>query len=507
MFALGMTGAMSDAKAVAPPKLSGIISLPLELILQISSYLGQKERGRLTQTCRTLNAHLASELYEHDAKNDDNHALWFACRMNIVSTLETVLARNDSLVNLHFEKDHGINPRNISDPRGLSPLSVAVRAGSIRATKRLLSLGADANLADSTLLSHGILFYPIHWAVSPRPRDKRKDVPSRMVKILSANGARLNQVPLDGRPDLLQGNAFHLKEAPIFHALTIPLPCVVAFRREHGDNHTAYKDEINKAFEEQLSLLQTLLRHGADANLRDRQGRTPLMFLLLQLAQYRPAFPFDSSFATRDEKDEQRHIVCQNVLPYIDVLVSAGADLSAQAAYDDDSAESGGGGGGERKTALHLACGLDERYGAAVVRLLDHGGDANAASVPHGRTPLYEYCERPPRDPQTAAGLGALVARGARLDQRDDAGRTPLHALCVARAAVCDRVKLARMLVLRWGADPLARDRAGRTAEGYARENGDRETARFLAKMKWRQTGKKNQSGGRQASVGQDSGG
>ncbi|RYP13264.1 hypothetical protein DL767_010836 [Monosporascus sp. MG133] len=67
------------------------------------------------------------------------------------------------------------------------------------------------------------------------------------------------------------------------------------------------------------------------------------------------------------------------------------------------------------------------------------------------------------------------------------------------------------MLVLRWGADPLARDRAGRTAEGYARENGDRETASFLAKMKWRQNAKKNQKtkksqpGGCQASVAQDS--
>ncbi|RYP36575.1 hypothetical protein DL767_003279 [Monosporascus sp. MG133] len=250
---LGMTEAMSNTKAVASHKPSDIASLPLELILEISSYLGQKERGRLTQTCRTLNAHLAPELYRHDAKDDDNHALWFACRMNIVSTLKTVLTLNDSLVNSHFEQDHGINPRNISDPGGLSPLSVAVRAGSIRATKKLLSLGADANLADRALGSQGILFYPIHWAVSPPRRDKRKDVRSRMVKILSANGARLDQVPLGRRPDLLQGSAFHLEEAPIFHALTVPLPCVVAFRREHGDNHTAYKDEINKAFEEQLA--------------------------------------------------------------------------------------------------------------------------------------------------------------------------------------------------------------------------------------------------------------
>ncbi|RYO90021.1 hypothetical protein DL764_008502 [Monosporascus ibericus] len=490
MPALGMTGAMSDTKAVASPKPSGIASLPLELILVISSYLGQKERGRLTQTCRALNAHLAPELYRYDTKNDDNHALWFACRMNIVSTLETVLARNDSLVNLHFEMGHCINPRNINDPCGLSPLSVAVRAGSIRATKKLLSLGADANLADCALWSHGIVFYPIHWAVSPPRRDKRKDVPSRMVKILSANGARLNQVPLDRRPNLLLGSVFNPEEAPIFHALTVPLPCVVAFRREHGDNHTVYMDEINKAFEEQLSLLQTLLRHGADPNLRDRHGRTPLMFLLLQLARYRPAFPFDSSFATRDEMDEQRHIVCESVLPYIDMLVSAGADLSAQAAYD--SAERDG--DAEGKTALHLACSLDERYGATVVRLLEHGSDANAVSEPYRRTPLYEYCEQPPRDPQTAAGLGALIARGARLDQRDYEGRTPLHALCLARAAVCNRTKLARILVLRWGADPLARDHAGRTAEGYAREKGDKETGKFLAKMKWlAQKAKKNQ--------------
>ncbi|RYP06139.1 hypothetical protein DL765_009619 [Monosporascus sp. GIB2] len=491
MSALGMAVAMSDTKAVASPKLSGIMSLPLELILEISSYLGQKERGRLTQTCRALNAHLAPELYEHDTKNDDNHALWFACRMNRASTLETVLARNGSLVNSHFEKHHHTSPRFINDSPGLSPLSVAVRAGNIRVTKKLLSLGADANMVDRTRWSHGILYYPIHWAVSRPRRGKQKDVASRMVKILSANGARLNQVPLDRRPDRPRGGAFDVEEAPIFHALTISLPRVVAYRWEHGNNHMVYEDEINKDFEEQLSLLQSLLRHGADPNLRDRKGRTPLMFLLLQLARYRPAFPFDISFATREEMDEQRHIVCQNVLPYIDALVSAGADLSAQAAYDHDSAE--GDGGAERKTALHLACGLDERYGAVVARLLDHGSDANAASVPHGRTPLYEYCERPPRDPQTAAGLGALVARGARLDLRDRDGRTPLHALCAARAAVCDRVKLARMLVLRWGADPLARDGAGRTAEGYARENGDGETADFLAKMKWRQSAKKNQ--------------
>ncbi|AKT34475.1 Ankyrin repeat [Pyrobaculum sp. WP30] len=175
-----------------------------------------------------------------------------------------------------------------------------------------------------------------------------------------------------------------------------------------------------------------LLAAGADPNVRDPDGETPL------------------------------HIAAEQCRADLaELLLKHGADPSAR--------------DNQGKTPLHIAVG--GRCGAVVELLLKHGADPNARNK-EGRTPLH-----------SAAISGnvklaeILLSRGADPNARAADGATPLH-LATGRLRTYLQEEVCHTdfvrLLLSYGADLNIRDGDGRTPLHYAARDGCVEVVRIL---------------------------
>jgi ankyrin repeat protein len=129
------------------------------------------------------------------------------------------------------------------------------------------------------------------------------------------------------------------------------------------------------------------------------------------------------------------------------------------------------------RTPLHYAVRM--REAAMIIPLLGrHGANPNAhAAGGKGTTPLMTVVEAFFEDldkKRCAQLVRLLVQTGARIDEPDDRGDTPL-----ALAAVNNFPELVKLL-LELGANPSLRLRSGKTAADYARERGSHEMAALL---------------------------
>lgn len=129
------------------------------------------------------------------------------------------------LVQWLIEHDADPNKRYMYGP---TPLSIAAQSASLEIVKLLLESGAS--------VQHG---YPLHSAIH---NNREED----LVKLLLQNGASPNAIKWDGKPE-----AFY----DILAGVGTPL-------------HVAYKVGNE-------SVIQLLLDHGADPNIRDTKGRLP----------------------------------------------------------------------------------------------------------------------------------------------------------------------------------------------------------------------------------------
>jgi ankyrin repeat protein len=187
-------------------------------------------------------------------------------------------------------------------------------------------------------------------------------------------------------------------------------------------------------------ILDLLLAHGADPNLRDNNGSTPLC-----------------------EASEDGH------LDNVQVLLRARADIGPACGVDKNSplhlAAAGGHGSVARtligseapleaknrlaNTPLHAAIRSENR---ATLQLLIEAGANPAARNERGETPLHQAVTRGKADM-----VKALLAAGAPLEARNARGATPLWL-----AANYDALEIARLL-LDAGADPGAKATDGDT--------------------------------------------
>jgi uncharacterized protein len=95
--------------------------------------------------------------------------------------------------------------------------------------------------------------------------------------------------------------------------------------------------------------------------------------------------------------------------------------------------------------------------------LLDRGAKVNHRDR-YGGTPLMAAAMGADRHPSNAACLRLLLARGARLNSQDLDGNTAL--MVAARSGTPENVRV----LLRAGADPTPKNKAGKTALDFARE-------------------------------------
>lgn len=224
-----------------------------------------------------------------------------------------------------------------------------------------------------------------------------------------------------------------------------------------------------------------LLDHGADIELRDALGHTPLQSAAIHgaegvaaLLRRRGASIDVFSLAALGDNEALRAMLREEPalaaargpngtrpLHWVggrataEILVKAGADVGAM--------DVGG------RTPLHSAA----RIGRGVVLewLAAEGADVDAADA-DGETPLHVCAGR--FGEVDIEGAEALINAGAHLDVQDAAGETPLHeAVRVGNLAIC-------RYLLDEGADVAVADRRGRTPLHVASDFGRVKCARTL---------------------------
>lgn len=138
----------------------------------------------------------------------------------------------------------------------------------------------------------------------------------------------------------------------------------------------------------------------------------------------------------------------RSVIPIMRVLLDAGAQVNLHAALGE--------------TALILAA--SGRGGESIELLLARGADPNLAD-PKQKTPLMWMVDTQfHRGLDTSASIGPMVLAGARIDDRDDAGRTALMWAVTGLGTSFDvRPRVVAKLV-EHGADVNAIDSGGETA-------------------------------------------
>jgi ankyrin repeat protein len=165
-------------------------------------------------------------------------------------------------------------------------------------------------------------------------------------------------------------------------------------------------------------LVRVLLDHGANANVEDSQGWTPLHHL----------------FAIPDTS--------KDVLGVVRLLFERGADVNAPNTCKD------------HVIPLHFAS--YRRHLELVRALLDHGANVHAEDV-RGWTPFYHVFANPDTSKDVHGVAQLLLERGADVNTPDKDHSTPLHL-----ASSRQRLDLVQVL-LDNGANVNAKDIVGRT--------------------------------------------
>ena len=220
-------------------------------------------------------------------------------------------------------------------------------------------------------------------------------------------------------------------------------------------------------------LLNVLLDAGADANVTDGRGRTPLFYAVteskdvVQLLLARGARIDHRDRLGATCLHEAVHTSLGNT-DMVEFLIGRGADLKAT--------DAGG------RTAMHYLTANEHYLDEAMLDfLLARGFDINVRDL-GGATPLHYAVAGGIDDLHQVGWYGSadparrLVARGAHVSAADKAGRTPLHAFAARNLGNED---LLRLLV-ESGADPAARDARGKTPLDLAIDAGNEGTMALL---------------------------
>lgn len=371
---------------------------------------------------------------------------------------------------VRFLLEAGANLNATNNP-GATPLHIAVTNEGVQFLVMLQEAGVDISAPDSRVPT------PLHIPegnegdeILPGLLDAAADI---MTALLEA-GADVNAGAGGyGTPLLhvITGTRWVRTAAINEAAVAALLEADADVNAADADGNTPLLASLNtERREAPLSdLALRLLALGADPNTRGDRGRTPLFAAaaLKEPALTRALLEAGADpLALTDDGASTLHAAAASGSPeVISLLVGAGVDPNALM--------------GDFGTPLHLAVrgpsgGLlarteDSHWRLRAFALLEAGADPNARAE-QGDTPLH-------RTSDTALVTG-LVQAGADVNARNDLGETPLH---LARRS--NRLPAIRTL-LELGADPDARDNAGRIADPDCHWDGGGDSFRgwdFLA--------------------------
>lgn len=337
---------------------------------------------------------------------DDLTALHCAAGIGLEDIVATLLERNAAV---------NVRTRAALD----TPLHLAAGRGSVPIVNMLLEAGADIDaksqngtpLFNAVAGGHADVFeFLIQHGADPRLKNRhgesalhaalRNRRPSTLVDALIEKGVDLNAVGKEGETVLhVAAAGGHLD--------------IVEKLVEHGADVNAVARQGTALMQGAFypAICRFLLEHGADPNLADADGDTPLMraaqMRKVEIAEMLLAAGAKAG-AARERRDSPLHHAARSgSVEMVTLLIRHGADASAP--------------GISNRTPLHEAVASSGAASLDVVKLLLEW-DANVnARDDAGRTPLIE-ARRAKREV-----VEALVNQGADIHARDDGGKNVLY--------------------------------------------------------------------------------
>jgi serine/threonine-protein phosphatase 6 regulatory ankyrin repeat subunit B len=326
---------------------------------------------------------------------------------------------------------------DINSQENLSKLHDACSAGDIQVVRFLIDKGADINARNSQGST------PLCVAAASNHKE--------VVELLLDEGANINAPGRRGYTPLgiaarcgsketaefliEKGANIHTPDnkgmTPLDLAKEWGWTEIVELLREHG----AEESEINEQTIEMainsnnLEKVKELIAQGADVNVRDSRGNTPLI-----------------------------QAIIQRKLLFVEILVSGGADVNAK---DEDG-----------QTPLHLAVLAGRKD--IVELLIAKGADVNVKSNTWDTTPLIAALRSGHED---IAQM--LIVKGADVNGRGRGDYTPLHCAAMNRAGMTGSIEIMKLL-LAGGADIEARQEHDATPLACATYDGNTESTKFL---------------------------
>jgi ankyrin repeat protein len=287
--------------------------------------------------------------------------------------------------------------------KATAALIPAIRIGDAAAVRRLLQAGADPNVEDKPHKAFSFLDI-LKGLLHPAPLAAKRQYPTALLLALQRNDLPVLRLLVEDGADV----NVHDSNG------STPLLLVANQFASTEDESAPFADKVSltgKARATQTAIARLLLEHGVNVNDRDSEGFTPL----LRAAQSGAA----------------------NVA---ELLLNRGADINARDSYGD--------------TVLGAAVGaldVESNHTEIVTFLLDRGANINALS---GSETVLQIAAQDDNE----ALFRLLLARGANVNEQDDFGRTVLIDVAQSGSPTLLRLLLAH------GAQVNARDENGWTA-------------------------------------------
>jgi len=388
-----------------------------------------------------------------------NNALCAAVRAGCVEAAELLLQHGADPNQHTCEDDYPVHRFYVP------PLHMAVRRGNLQMTELLLRYGADPNIEGRGC------WLPLYCAVEVCREDKETAV--KLFELLVKYGA--DPLVKSGGETLLYmlwrncgPAAAGLLEKfrgvlPPDEALEMGFPEARERLRSVDPNKLLFE----AAYECKTELVEWALAAGADPNVREKQGCTPLYYASCVDAAYlllkhgadpnaeclSPLPPFVSVIhAIKDSggvdvEERSRLVVMHPAWSRLDDICFADVDGDEDFAYL----------AAQRGAHAGMCRSLHECFDRQCVWMwLRHGADVNERNRVQ-ETALHRIASAATQDLDAAK---TLLKLGADVNASDVGGNTPLH-LCFQRYHLCDAAFLS--LLIRHGADPLAKNRRGNT--------------------------------------------
>jgi ankyrin repeat protein len=312
-------GAYFINQLLAKRSTMSLITLPNELIQQIVAELdSQKYFNNIVRTCRFFHESFNDLLYEHEIRRDGGHAVMlYAAQMGQTRTIHELLRISaNSTQGLRLSPNPPL-PKSWSPllwsairgdedmaklllsmedidvdiryPKKRTPLSIAAELGFVGVVRLLLAAGADPNTKDDLMRT------PLHWAGSPQLAGEscashqqnwfRKD---------AQNPKRNLHCPLAVyfEQDIIGSELWNKEEGKRMEHSSFPDD--THWKPLIQPNLTSALWSAGSSYEEILNLH---LQYGAQLELTDDEGRTPLLWAAA--CGYRPLVQLllDSSIA------------------------------------------------------------------------------------------------------------------------------------------------------------------------------------------------------------------